>query len=63
MKMGRMEAGAERPVLAGNEPRVLEFGYNLVDLPSAQHRAGLAGLVLAAGWLKQEYDCRGICAL
>ena len=63
MKMGRTEAGAERPVLAGNEPRVLEFGYNLVDLPSAQHRAGLAGLVLAAGWLKQEYDCRGICDL
>ena len=63
MEMVRTEIGVERPVLAGNGPRVLEFGYNLVDLPSAQHRAGLAGLVLAAGWLKREYDCRGICDL
>lgn len=42
-------------------PDLLEIEYRLADLPSAQHRAGLVGLVLMAGWIKQEYVCRGIC--
>ncbi|MFM8395585.1 MAG: type I-MYXAN CRISPR-associated protein Cmx8 [Acidobacteriota bacterium] len=42
-------------------PDLLEIEYRLAELPSAQHRAGLVGLVLMAGWIKQEYVCRGIC--
>jgi CRISPR-associated protein Cmx8 len=30
---------------------VLELDYNLAELPSSQHRAGLAGLVLMVRWL------------
>lgn len=44
-------------------PDLLEIEYRLAELPSAQHRAGLAGLVLMAGWIKQEYVTRGICDL
>ena len=42
-------------------PDVLEIEYRLADLPSSQHRAGLAGLVLMTSWIKEEYVSRGIC--
>lgn len=42
-------------------PDLLEIEYRLADLPSSQHRAGLAGLVLMANWVKEEYVSRGIC--
>ena len=32
-------------------PAVLELDYQLAELPSSQHRAGLAGLVLMVRWL------------
>lgn len=33
---------------------VLELSYHLAELPSAQHRAGLAGLVLVLSYLKEQ---------
>lgn len=42
-------------------PEVLELSYQLAELPSSQHRAGLAGLVLMVDWLKQQADLKGIC--
>lgn len=42
-------------------PDVLELHYQLAELPSSQHRAGLAGLVLMVDWLKQQTDLKGIC--
>lgn len=33
----------------------LELSYQLAELPSAQHRAGLAGLVLIISYLKEQY--------
>lgn len=39
----------------------LELNYQLADLPSSQHRAGLAGLVLLADWLKQQPNLKGVC--
>lgn len=45
----------------------LELDYNLAELPSSQHRAGLAGLVLMARWLerlkKTDPALTGICQL
>ena len=35
------------------KPDVLELDYQLAELPSSQHRAGLAGLVLMVDWLKK----------
>lgn len=35
---------------------ILTFEYNLAELPSSQHRAGLAGLVLMVDWLKGEFE-------
>lgn len=43
--------------------RILKLDYNLAELPSAQHRAGLAGLVLMARWLARQPKRKGICEL
>jgi CRISPR-associated protein Cmx8 len=37
--------------------------YNLAELPSSQHRAGLAGLVLMVRWLKDEPNKKGFCEI
>jgi CRISPR-associated protein Cmx8 len=47
------------------KPDVLELDYQLAELPSSQHRAGLAGLVLMVNWLKRlpEERRQGICEI
>jgi CRISPR-associated protein Cmx8 len=40
---------------------VLELDYQLAELSSSQHRAGLAGLVLMVQWLKRQGAHPGIC--
>jgi len=45
-----------------NNPETLELEYKLAELPSSQHRAGLAGLVLMVDWLRRQGN-RGICEL
>jgi CRISPR-associated protein Cmx8 len=42
---------------------ILELGYNLAELPSSQHRAGLAGLVLMVKWLARDKSRKGVCEL
>jgi CRISPR-associated protein Cmx8 len=44
-------------------PEILELDYQLAELPSSQHRAGLAGLVLMIRWLERVSEDRGICEL
>jgi len=44
-------------------PEVLELNYQLAELPSSQHRAGLAGLVLTVDWLKQQPSLKGLCEI
>jgi len=44
-------------------PEVLELHYQLAELPSSQHRAGLAGLVLMVDWLKRQPHKQGICEI
>jgi CRISPR-associated protein Cmx8 len=44
-------------------PKVLELDYQLAELPSSQHRAGLAGLVLMVDWLKRQPNKQGICEI
>ena len=41
----------------------LTLKYNLAELPSSQHRAGLAGLVLMIRWLQNEPDKKGVCEI
>jgi CRISPR-associated protein Cmx8 len=47
------------------QPGELVLEYDLVGLPSSQHRAGLAGLVLMCRWLagQARKDLRGTCAI
>ncbi len=33
---------------------VLSLDYNLAELPTSQHRAGLAGLVLMVQWMEKS---------
>lgn len=40
---------------------VLDLEYSLAELPSSQHRAGLAGLVLMVQWLKRQGPHQGVC--
>lgn len=40
---------------------VLELEYRLAELPSSQHRAGLAGLMLMVQWLKRQGSHPGVC--
>lgn len=50
--------------VASDAPEVLTLDYELSELPSAQHRAGLAGLVLMVEWLRrQPEDGNWICEL
>ena len=42
---------------------VLELEYQLAELPSSQHRSGLAGLVLMVRWLERQGTRKGICEL
>ena len=46
-----------------NEVEVLELDYQLAELPSSQHRAGLAGLVLMVRWLDRQSTNKGICEI
>ncbi len=42
-------------------PETIELDYHLAELPSSQHRAGLAGLVLMIGWLQKQRNPKGLC--
>lgn len=42
---------------------VLSLDYNLAELPTSQHRAGLAGLVLMVQWMADQKKIEGICHL
>jgi CRISPR-associated protein Cmx8 len=53
------DKGQEQPV-----PNVLTLDYSLAELPSAQHRAGLAGLVLMVRWLDRLGGAKkGVCTI
>src|SRR5262245_35988132 len=52
---------AKKKTVPGIE--VLELDYSLAELPSSQHRAGLAGLVLMVRWLKRQGAHKGICEI
>ena len=52
---------AKKKTLARIE--VLDLDYHLAELPSSQHRAGLAGLVLMVQWLKRQGARKGICEI
>lgn len=41
----------------------LHVTWNLAELPSAQHKTGLAGLVLMVRWLKRHPGRKGVCEL
>ena len=45
-------------------PTTLELTWRLAELPTSQHRAGLAGLVLMLRWLDRQTDRGvGVCEL
>lgn len=42
---------------------VLKLRWDLHELPSSQHRAGLAGLALCVRFLQRNHDCDGVCEI
>lgn len=44
-------------------PSQLSLSFSLAELPSSQHRAGLAGLVLLVKWLERVPGQKGLCVL
>src|SRR5215831_18012815 len=54
---------AKGAIKTAQAPDVLELKYLLAELPSSQHRAGLAGLVLMVEWLNRQPKKRGICKI
>lgn len=48
---------------AQSEEGPITLSYSLAELPSTQHRAGLAGLVLFLRWMAQQGTLRGVCEL
>lgn len=59
-KKGPPKAKGPKPV----EPKaLLELTWNLHELPSSQHRAGLAGLALCVEFLKRKPDRKGVCEI
>lgn len=44
-------------------PEPLTLEYDLAELPSSQHRAGLAGLVLMVKWHNDNPDKKGVCEI
>lgn len=68
------DAPAPRKKLLAKKPKVLKANavdqnavltlrWDLHDLPSSQHRAGLAGLALCVEFLKRRSDHRGVCRI
>ena len=43
--------------------KVLKLSWNLHELPSSQHKAGLAGLALCVQFLERKPDRRGTCSI
>jgi len=43
--------------------QVLKLQWDLHELPSSQHRAGLAGLALSVEFLKRKPDRKGVCEI
>ncbi len=50
-------------LVGGDAPPVLELRWSVHELPSSQHRAGLAGLALCVGFLTRKTDRRGVCSV
>lgn len=57
-------ANKAKPARAEPAPTgALTLRWNLHELPSSQHRAGLAGLALSVAFLKRKPDRKGICEI
>jgi CRISPR-associated protein Cmx8 len=50
-----------KKVAAVDPKTVMELRWSLQELPSSQHRAGLAGLALSVAFLKRNADRKGTC--
>jgi CRISPR-associated protein Cmx8 len=46
-----------------DDGRVLKLSWNLHELPSSQHKAGLAGLALCVQFLERKPDRKGTCSI
>ena len=60
---GRTTKKTNHKTQAQAVPDVLELNYQLAELPSSQHRAGLAGLVLMVDWLRHQPNNHGLCEI
>lgn len=65
-------AARKRPATSATKPKkhsqavaseAIELRWTLGELPTSQHRAGLAGLVLMVRWLKGQRGRKGTCEI
>jgi len=66
--MPEAEPSARKPGKPRKPPKAAADGphtarWNLAELPSAQHKAGLAGLAICAQYLQRKPDRKGICEI
>src|SRR4051812_35548740 len=59
----KREGTRGKKIDAPDPKAVLKLRWELYELPSSQHRAGLAGLALCVGFLKRKSDRKGVCEI
>ncbi len=57
------KAKQKKPHFENVDAPPMEIEYKLNDLPSAQHKAGLAGLKLMVDWLERSQEEKGLCEI
>jgi hypothetical protein len=62
-RKGAEKKVAKKKVSAADSNAILKLHWDLHELPSSQHRAGLAGLALCLGFLKRKPDRKGVCEI
>jgi CRISPR-associated protein Cmx8 len=60
---GKKKPVKKRQISPVRKDEVIRLHWNLHELPSSQHRAGLAGLAICVGFLRRNQDRRGICEI
>ena len=54
---------AKKKAASGETAEPITLRWDLHELPSSQHRAGLVGLKLMVDWLRRRPDAKGVCEI
>jgi CRISPR-associated protein Cmx8 len=60
-RLSRKGAAAEKPREDAPDDGPITVRWDLAELPSSQHKAGLAGLAICVGYLRRKPDFTNVC--